>query len=170
MHMRPVSIGGEVTALIACHIPLALSCMHLSTHPVHVTNAPFPLSVVCTTEAQLPPALRGLAPSADAAARRAMFQEAMAVAAHKLLTGPEAHVADLRTFNILITDKDPQVRGQGIRFACVCWVWAYPRSMGQAFESMAHLTLCISPSRARKPPLPLSLQLLRRLQPPAGCS
>ena len=37
------------------------------------------------------------------------MQEAMAVAANKLLTGPEDNVVEIKTLNALVADSDQQV-------------------------------------------------------------
>lgn len=59
----------------------------------------------------LPPALRGLNLSGLAPAeRRSRLQEAMAVAAQKLLAAPEQHVGELRTLQALVADSDSMVR------------------------------------------------------------
>ncbi len=73
------------------------------------------LYLLLSAEAMLPPALRGLNLSGLAPAeRRSRLQEAMAVAAQKLLAAPEQHVAELRTLQALVADSDSMV-GRGYR-------------------------------------------------------
>ena len=59
--------------------------------------------------APLSPALAALKAAAQRDARRQSMQEAMAVAANKLLTGPEDNVVEIKTLNALVADSDQQV-------------------------------------------------------------
>ncbi len=57
----------------------------------------------------MPPALAALHQLQDRAQRLAKARETMAVAANKLLSGPEEHVAQLKVLLGLCGDADPQV-------------------------------------------------------------
>lgn len=61
----------------------------------------------------MPQALLQLRSLADKEKRAKAAREAMAVAASKLLAGPEENVAELKVLLGLLNDKDMQVRGNG---------------------------------------------------------
>ena len=61
--------------------------------------------------AALPPALAVLKTMATREQRQAKAREAMAMAANKLLSGPEDNVGELKVLNALLRDEDLMVRG-----------------------------------------------------------